>query len=108
MQGFLIYCLAALAEIFGCFAVWQVFKLGRSVLWLVPALASLSFFAWVLTLLPFEQAGRAYAVYGGIYIISSLLWMWIIEGSSPDYWDILGGVICLIGAGIIYLAPRSL
>jgi small multidrug resistance family-3 protein len=30
-------------------------------------------FAWTLTLVNVDFAGRAYAVYGGIYIVSSIL-----------------------------------
>jgi small multidrug resistance family-3 protein len=47
--------------------------------------------------------GRAYAAYGGIYIAASLLWLWKIEGQRPDRWDVLGAVICLVGAVIILL-----
>jgi small multidrug resistance family-3 protein len=53
-------------------------------------------------------AGRAFAAYGGVYIAASLLWLWIVEGAQPDRWDLIGGAICLIGAGIILLGPRSI
>jgi drug/metabolite transporter superfamily protein YnfA len=56
---------------------------------------------------PIEQAGRAYAAYGGIYIAASLGWLWVIEGLRPDRWDIMGATICLIGAAIILWAPRA-
>ena len=59
-----LYALAALAEIAGCFAVWAWMRLGASALWLVPGLASLAAFAWLLTLAPSDAAGRAYAAYG--------------------------------------------
>lgn len=70
----LVYILAALAEIGGCFAFWAWLKLGKSPLWLVPGMVSLALFAWLLTLVPSEAAGRAYAAYGGVYIAMSLLW----------------------------------
>jgi small multidrug resistance family-3 protein len=35
----------------------------------------LAVFAWLLTLAPSDQAGRAYAAYGGIYIASSIAWL---------------------------------
>jgi len=53
-----------------------------------------------------DQAGRAYAVYGGIYIIASLVWLWLVEGKLPDRWDVLGALICLVGALIILYGPR--
>lgn len=79
---FLIYALAALAEIAGCFAFWAWLKLDRSPLWLLPGLVSLALFAWLLTLVPSEAAGRAYAAYGGVYIAASLIWLWVIEGAK--------------------------
>jgi len=64
-------------------------------------------FALLLTQVDSDYAGRAYAAYGGIYIVSSLLWLWLAEGKIPDRWDMLGAFVCLIGTGIILLAPRS-
>ena len=107
MKIYLIYALAALAEIAGCFAFWAWMKMDRSILWLLPGVASLVAFAWALTLIPTEQAGRAYAAYGGIYILASLLWMWLAEGHAPDRWDLMGASVCLLGAGIILFAPRT-
>lgn len=54
-----------------------------------------------------EAAGRAYAAYGAVYICASLGWLWAVEGTRPDRWDILGAAVCLFGAGIILLEPRS-
>lgn len=107
MQAFAIYAAAALAEIFGCFAVWMWLRLGRSALWLVPGAVSLAVFAWLLTLSPAAQAGRAFAVYGGIYIVASLCWSWVVEGHRPDHWDMLGAALCLLGAALILWGPRG-
>jgi small multidrug resistance family-3 protein len=104
---FVIYPLAALAEIAGCFAFWAWLKLDRSALWLVPGLLSLAAFAWLLTLVPSEAAGRAYAAYGGVYITASLCWLWLIEGQRPDRFDLMGAAICLIGAAVILLPQRG-
>ncbi len=102
------YFAAALVEIAGCFAFWAWFRLGHSALWLAPGLVSLAAFAWLLALSPADQAGRAYAAYGGIYIVSSLLWLWAVEGHRPDQWDVFGAAVCLAGAAIILWAPRGL
>jgi small multidrug resistance family-3 protein len=107
MQSFFIYALAALAEIAGCFAFWSWLRSGASALWLIPGVASLVAFALLLTLIPSEAAGRAYAAYGGVYIVSSLLWMWGAEGLRPDRFDTAGAALCLAGAAIILLAPRA-
>jgi len=107
MKLALIYPLAALAEIAGCFAFWAWLKLDRSPLWLIPGVAALIAFAWLLTLVPTDAAGRAFAAYGGVYICASLAWMAVVEKSPPDGWDLIGGAVCLIGAGIILFAPRG-
>ena len=102
----LIYGAAALAEIGGCFAFWAWLRLDRSPLWLIPGMAALALFAWLLTLIDSNVAGRAFAAYGGVYIVASLLWMWVIEDARPDCWDMAGGTLCLIGAAVILAAHR--
>jgi len=100
------YLGAAFFEIAGCFAVWGWMRLGKPFWWLLPGLVSLALFAWLLTLVESDAAGRAYAAYGGIYIAASLAWLWLAEGVRPDRWDLTGGAICLAGAAIIIAAPR--
>ena len=103
----LIYAGAALAEIAGCFAFWACFRMGRSAWWIAPGIAAVIAFAYLLTLAPSEHAGRAYAAYGGIYIVASLLWLYWAEGHAPDRWDLIGGVLALVAASIILFAPRN-
>ncbi|MUH04023.1 YnfA family protein [Commensalibacter melissae] len=107
MKSLFFYCIAAFAEIVGCFSFWVWARLGKSPLWLVPGMVSLVFFALMLTLVEVDLAGRAYAVYGGIYILCSLFWLWIVENTRPDRWDILGMLICLAGVSIILFMPRG-
>jgi len=103
----LAYIGAALAEIAGCFAFWAWLRLDKSVWWLAPGVASLCLFAYLLTLVDAEHAGRTYAAYGGVYIVSALAWLWLAEGVKPDKWDALGAMICLFGAAVILCGPRS-
>lgn len=106
-KTFLVFAAAALAEIAGCFAFWAWLRQGKSILWLVPGTASLVVFAYLLTLAPSDHAGRAYAAYGGIYIVASLLWLWLAEGRRPDTWDITGGAIAIAAAMVILFGPRA-
>lgn len=106
MQTIAAYIGAAAAEIAGCFAFWAWLRLDKSAWWILPGLASLALFAYLLTLVDSAAAGRAYAAYGGIYIASSLAWLWLVEGVKPDRWDAIGAGICLIGTVIIIAAPR--
>lgn len=105
--GLAIFALAALCEIGGCFAFWAWLKLGKSPLWAIGGTALLLLFAWLLTRIDSAAAGRAFAAYGGIYICASLSWMWAVESTRPDRWDMLGGLLCIIGGAIILLAPRA-
>ncbi|MEP2681243.1 MAG: YnfA family protein [Sulfitobacter sp.] len=100
-----LYILAALAEIAGCFAFWAWLRLERSSLWLIPGVISLGLFAYLLTRVDVQFAGRAYAAYGGIYIAASVAWLWAVEGQIPTRWDVIGTVFCLTGMTIILIAP---
>ena len=50
----LLYPIAAVLEIAGCFAVWS---------W------------W--------RGGRSFAIYRGVSIAASLGWLWLVEGCGP-------------------------
>lgn len=106
MRNILIYFLSAFFEIFGCFAFWNYFKLGKNIFWLIPGTISIIFFGYLLTKADVDFAGRSYAIYGGIYIAFSLLWLYYVENHIPDKWDIIGAGISILGAFIIIFAPR--
>jgi small multidrug resistance family-3 protein len=105
-MSWVFYAAAALLEIAGCFAFWAWLKEGRSPLWTIPGVVALAGFAFLLTRVDSAHAGRAYAAYGGIYITASIAWLWIVEKQCPDRFDVIGMVVCLVGAAII-LAPRG-
>jgi small multidrug resistance family-3 protein len=101
------YTLAAAAEIGGSFAFWAWLRLGQSPLWLIPGVAALAFFAFILTRAEVGFAGRAFAAYGGVYVAASLAWLWTIEGVRPDRWDTAGAILVLAGAAVIVSGPRA-
>ncbi|MTH97563.1 YnfA family protein [Roseibium sp. RKSG952] len=100
------YIGAALAEIAGCYSFWAWVKYGKSAWWLLPGLVSLALFAYLLTFVHTPDAGRAYAAYGGVYIVSSIAWLWMVEGVRPDIFDLTGSGLCIIGAIVILVGPR--
>lgn len=73
---------------------------GKPIWFAFFAVISLGVFGWLLTLHP-GAAARTYAAYGGIYVLSSLLWLLLIEKQQLTRWDVVGGLVILIGAGII-------
>ncbi len=107
MSSLTFYAAAALAEIAGCFAFWAWLRLGRAVWWILPGMASLVLFAVLLTRVEQNFAGRAYAAYGGIYIATSLLWLWLVEGQRPDRWDLGGAALCVIGAAVVLFGRNT-
>ena len=107
MQTGLVYVAAAFAEIAGCFAVWAHLRKDASIWWLLPGGVALGLFAYLLTRVDSAAAGRAYAAYGGVYIATSLVWLWAVEGVRPDRWDVTGSAICLAGAALIIFGPRT-
>ena len=54
-----------------------------------------------------DAAGRAFAAYGGVYICASLVWMAMVEKTTPDRWDLNGAAVCMVGAGIILFGQRG-
>jgi len=100
------FLFAAVLEISGCYTFWLWLRLEKSILWLIPGVISLILFAFVLTRIETDYAGRAYAAYGGIYIVSSLLWLSIVEGTRPQFSDIFGALVCITGAAIIMYGGR--
>jgi small multidrug resistance family-3 protein len=107
MKSLLWFVIAAAGEIGGCFAFWAWLRMGKSPLWTIAGVISLILFALALTRVDSANAGRAYAAYGGVYILSSLLWLWSVENTRPDRWDVIGATVCLLGASIILFGPRD-
>lgn len=101
-----LFVLTAVAEILGCYLPYLWLRQRGSPWLLVPALASLALFAWLLTLHP-TAAGRVYAAYGGVYVAIAILWLWLIDGSRPTSWDLIGASVAIVGMAIIMLGPRA-
>ena len=100
-----LFVVTAVAEIVGCYLVFLWMRKAAPLWVLVPAAISLAAFAWLLTLHP-HAAGRVYAAYGGIYVATALVWLWLVDGLRPDRWDFLGAALSIPGMAIIFFAPR--
>ncbi len=106
LNSFAWFVIAALLEIGGCYCFWMWLRLQHEILWAAPGTLLLVLFAYALTRVDSEFAGRAFAAYGGIYIIASLGWLIFVERARPLASDWIGVAICLLGAGVILLGPR--
>ncbi len=100
LRTFGIFVLTAVAELVGCYLPFLWLRKGGSAWLLLPALASLALFAWLLTLHP-TAAGRVYAAYGGVYVAVALVWLWKVDGVLLTPWDLAGGAVTLAGMAII-------
>lgn len=96
----LLFFATALAEIIGCFLPWLWLRRGGSIWLMLPAGLSLAVFVWLLTLHP-AASGRVYAAYGGVYVMTALLWLRVVDGVKLSVYDWLGAGIALCGMLII-------
>jgi len=102
----LLFTATAVAEIVGCYLPYLWLKNNAPLWYLLPAAVSLMAFVWLLTLHP-NAAGRTYAAYGGVYIATALVWLWLVDGIRPDKWDLIGAATSVAGMWIILFAPRE-
>lgn len=84
----------------GCFLPWLWLKRGATAWLLIPAGVSLALFVWLLTLHP-AASGRVYAAYGGVYVITALLWLRVVDDVKLSLYDWSGALIALCGMLII-------
>jgi small multidrug resistance family-3 protein len=106
LKTFALFALTAVAEIVGCYLPYLWLRQGKNAWLLLPAALSLALFAWLLSLHP-TAAGRVYAAYGGVYIGTAILWLWLVDKIRPTSWDLLGSAVALLGMAIIMFAPRG-
>jgi small multidrug resistance family-3 protein len=97
---------AGLCEIGGGYLVWIWLRNGKSIFYAFAGAVVLILYGIIPTFQP-AHFGRVYAAYGGIFVVMSILWGWIVDNIKPDRYDIIGGVICLIGVGMIMYWPRG-
>lgn len=105
-KSVIYFILAGLCEIGGGYLVWLWLREGKS-LWVAVLGAIILVIYGVIPTLQPSNFGRVYAAYGGVFIILSILWGWQVDKIAPDKFDILGGLVVLVGVGIIMYWPRS-
>ncbi|MFI6157563.1 YnfA family protein [Kitasatospora sp. NPDC051170] len=101
-----LFVLAALAEIGGCWLVWQSVREQRP--WWLAGLGvvALGAYGFVAALQPNADFGRVLAAYGGVFVAGSLLWGVAVDGFRPSRYDVVGALVCLAGVAVIMYGPR--
>ena len=100
-----LFLVASLLEIGGGYLVWKWLKDHKGkILGLVGALILFSY-GVVMTLQP-VTFGKVYATYGGIFVVSSIIWGYWIDKKKPDKFEIIGSIVVLIGVTVMFYFPR--
>jgi small multidrug resistance family-3 protein len=100
-----LFFVAAVAEIGGGYLVWLWLREKKRLA--LGALGGIILFVYgiIPTLQPAEF-GRVYAAYGGIFIVSAIIWGRAVDKEKPDKYEIIGSIVSVIGAIVIFYAPR--
>src|SRR3990172_4494704 len=100
-----LFLIAGLCEIGGGWLVWQWLREGKGLAWGLVGGMVLILYGIVPTFQP-AHFGRVYAAYGGVFIVLSLLWGWLLDGNVPDRFDMIGAAIALVGGSVLMYWPR--
>lgn len=106
IKSLMFYVLAGLFEIGGGYLVWLWLKEGKPIWHGIAGAIILAVYGYLMTLQP-SSFGKAYAVYGGVFIVMALIWAWRVDHFKPDKFDIIGAVIILVGVSVILFIPRK-
>lgn len=102
-----LFLVAALAEIGGCWLVWQGLREHRGWWWVGIGALALGCYGCVAAFQPDAHFGRILAAYGGVFVAGSLAWGMVADGFRPTLWDWSGAAVCLVGVALIMYAPRN-
>lgn len=105
LYSLFFFFIAGLCEIGGGYLVWLWLREDMS--WMLGVIGGFVLFLYgiVPTFQP-SYFHRIYAAYGGIFIVMALLWGLIFENVIPDFYDILGAIVAIVGIIIIFYVPR--
>ncbi len=105
IQSLFFFVLAGLCEIGGGYLFWLWLREGKSAWLAVIGTVVLAVYGVLPTLQP-ASFSRAYAAYGGVFIVLALLWGWVVDRTVPDKFDWLGAWLAFLGVLVIMYAPR--
>jgi small multidrug resistance family-3 protein len=91
---------SGLLEVGGGYGVWRWMKGSASLLVGLVGLLGLGLYGIVAALEPLPF-GRAFAAYGGVFVLISLVFSGVFDNFRPDRWDLAGAA--LVGAGVLVM-----
>ena len=106
IKSVLYFVAAGLCEIGGGYLVWLWLRESKPVYYAIIGAVVLVLYGVIPTLQP-ANFGRVYAAYGGVFVVLSILWGWLIDKIAPDRFDLIGGAVALAGVFIIMYWPRN-
>lgn len=101
-----LFIVTAIFEILGCYLPYLWLNRQGSPWLLIPAAISLALFVWLLTLHP-AASGRIYAAYGGVYVMTALVWLRVVDQVKLSAYDWVGAGVALTGMLIIVSGWRA-
>ena len=102
----LVFIIASIFEISGCYFIWQWLKSNKGIQLGILGIILLTLYGVIATF----QSGtfaKVYVVYGGVFIIASLVWAYFFDKYRPDKIDNLGLLFIVVGIILIYFVPRK-
>ena len=101
LSSLLLFVIAGLLEIGGGYLVWLWLRNDFS--WTLGALGGFVLFLYgIVPTFQKTHFHRVYAAYGGVFIVMSVFWGWLIDGIMPDNYDVIGTIVAVIGILIIF------
>jgi small multidrug resistance family-3 protein len=105
LRSVLLFILAGVCEVGGGWLIWQSLREQKPAWWGLAGGVVLILYGIIPTLQA-AHFGRVYAVYGGFFIVLSLLWGWHFDGDRPDRVDVIGAATAIVGVCVMMYWPR--
>jgi small multidrug resistance family-3 protein len=100
-----LFFTAAITEIGGGYLIWSWIRKKKTIILGLAGGIILFIYGILQTMQP-SNFSRVYAAYGGIFVVSSIIWGALIDKKKPDRYEIIGSFIVLSGAAVIFYGPR--
>ncbi|QLH10274.1 YnfA family protein [Nitrosarchaeum sp. AC2] len=100
-----LFFFASLLEIGGGYLVWKWLRVGKGKIFGMIGGLILFSYGIIMTMQP-ENFGKVYATYGGIFVVSSIIWGYWVDKKKPDRFEIIGSIVVLIGVTVMFYFPR--